>query len=228
MVTLGELQAEVEQRYAVLGLPAWPDPHPDRTEVGDEEYSRLTQPERYRVVHVRGRIWAEVLEAALGVAVSELSGEPMSRTRLGFDRGLRLSPDRAGTLPLFLLERDVPTESDASLAVLHLAVARPDLVVASEPDCGCDACDSGSADLLASIDATIGHVVGGPYVVLRGPQWHAEWHPDGGSAGSDGTGPDFRMLMELCRRLAAGEQVELPDGAEAFVGRSWIDADARG
>ena len=105
---------------------------------------------------------------------------------------------------------------------MNIAVARPDVVVETQPDCGCDACDSGSNDLLEAVDAAIRHVVGGPFVVLRGKKWHAEWHPEGGTAGSDGRGPGFHVLMDLCRRLAEGETVRLPKDTEALIGRTWI------
>ena len=109
---------------------------------------------------------------------------------------------------------------DAALVMdFIVAVAAPDVVVERQPDCGCDACDSGSTDLLEAVDATIRHVVGGPFVVLRGRNWHAEWHPGGGSAGG---GPDFRGLMDVCRRLAEGETVRLPKATEALVGCGWI------
>jgi hypothetical protein len=91
------------------------------------------------------------------------------------------------------------------------------------PDCGCDTCDQGSANLLHAIDRAIGIVVGGPSVALRGEGWDAQWHPDGGSSGGMGAGPDHGRLMESCRRLVDGEDVRLPDDAEAFVGRPWLD-----
>src|SRR5690606_16981512 len=127
-------------------------------------------------------------------------------------------------LPLLLLERDVVAEDrEVPLAVLDVAVVRPEIVVENRPDCGCDACDGGSTDLLEAIDAAVMRVVGGPFVVLRGPGWDAQWHPDGGRAGSSGKGPDFGATMELCRRLAAGERTPLPARTTAFVGRSWLD-----
>ena len=224
MVTLTELQERVASSYARLGLPSWPDPHPHRVSPRDEEYSRVTDPERYRIVHARAGVWADVLTEALGARAEGLAAVPVAvRGGEAFDRGVRLTPPRPGTLPLLLLERDVPTQTGATtLAVLHIAVVRPDVVVERQPDCGCDACDSGSGDLLEAVDATVRHVVGGPFVVLRGERWRAEWHPDGGSAGGDGRGPDFRMVMDLCRRLAEGETVRLPRNTEAFVGRSWL------
>jgi hypothetical protein len=105
---------------------------------------------------------------------------------------------------------------------LDIAVARPEVVVSSEPDCGCDACDSGSENLLASIDAAILQVVDGPFVVLRGNTWQAQWHRRGSSAGGDRRTPDLDLLVDMCRRLAEGENVPLPDHAEAFVGQPWI------
>lgn len=72
------------------------------------------------------------------------------------------------------------------------------------------------------LDEEYTRVVGGPLVVLRGDRWHARWHPDGGGSGGTGNGPDHDSAMDLCRRLAAGEQVRLPDGVAAAVGRSWL------
>ena len=57
--------------------------------------------------------------------------------------------------------------------MLDIAPARPDIVVATSPDCGGDACDCGSVDPLDAIDAMIGHVVGGPFGLLRGRDWNA-------------------------------------------------------
>ena len=222
MTTVSELQALVASSYERLDLPGWLDPHPGMTSPWDEEYSRVTDPGRYRIVHARARAWATVLEDALGVRSEVLEPAPAAGTG-AFDRGLRMVPGHADALPLLLLERDVPTQpGQAALAVLNIAVVRSDVVVEAQPDCGCDACDSGSSDLLEAVDAAIRHIVGGPFVVLRGHKWHAEWHPGGGSAGSDGRGPDFRVLMDLCRRLALGETVHLPKDTEALVGRPWI------
>lgn len=224
MTTVSELQARVASSYARLHLPTWPDPHPGRTSPQDEEYSRLSDPGRYRIVHARARTWATVLGSALGARSEGLArASAADAGSNAFDRGVRLVPRHPDALPLLLLERDVPTEPKrATLAVLDIAVARPDVVVETQPDCGCDACDSGSSDLLEAVDAAIRHIVGGPFVVLRGENWQAEWHPGGGSAGSNGQGHDFHALMDWCRRLADGETVRLPKDTEALVGRAWI------
>jgi hypothetical protein len=225
VVTVSELQAQVASRFERLNLPSWINPHPSMASPGEEEYSRVTDPERYRVVHARAHAWAAVLEDVLGARAEILSKG--STTRDGrpqlFDRGVRLTPREPGGLPLLLLERDAPTHGGgATLAVLDIGVGDPGAVVASVPDCGCDACDSGSLGLLDAIDSTVGHVVGGPFVVLQSKAWRAQWHPGGGRAGGQGRGPDVAKAMDLCRRLAEGQTVRLPRHTESLVGRSWL------
>jgi hypothetical protein len=224
MTTVGDVEARVAATYEDLGLPAWPDPHAGMGSPDDEEYSRLTDPGRYRIVHARARAWADALEDLLGARVETLGPPPSApSSRAAFDRGIRLVPPTPDGLPLLLLERDVFTMPDQdTLAALDIAVARAVVVVAREPDCGCDACDSGSRDLLDAIDSTIRHVIGGPFVVLRGEGWQAQWHPGGWRSGSDGRGHDWDALVEACRCLAAGDAVPLPEDAEAFVGRAWV------
>jgi len=56
-----------------------------------------------------------------------------------------LTPREARGLPLLLLERDASTpEGSGTQAVLDIGVGDPGVIVDSVPDCGCDACDSGS------------------------------------------------------------------------------------
>ncbi|GAA3988614.1 hypothetical protein GCM10022247_03910 [Allokutzneria multivorans] len=208
MVTSTELRARVAESFDGLGMPSWANPHPDGAQPRDEEYSRVTEPSRYDIVHARARAWTEHLGQQPGVRVEPIApGE-------NFDRGTKITSTRAGTLPLLLLEQD------AEHAVLRVAVAEPELEIALLPDCGCDACDWGCDDLLAAVDDKIAMVVGGPFVVLRGKDWHAQWHPGGGSAGG---GVDLGAMMELCRRLAGGEDVDLPQGTEAFAGAGWFN-----
>jgi hypothetical protein len=225
VVTVSDLQAQVASRFELLDLPSWTNPHPNMASPLAEEYSRVTDPERSRVVHSRARLWAAVLEDVLGARTETLTSgsfapdDPSEK----FDRGVRLTARKPGALPLLLLERDVPTlAGGATLAVLDVEVGDPGVRVASWPDCGCDACDSGSSDLLDAVDSTIGHVIGGPFVVLRGKKWRAQWHPGGGSASGEGRVPDFTEVMDLCRRLADGETVRLPRHTETLVGRSWL------
>ncbi len=216
MERLDEIRARVETAYASLGLPTWPDPHPDAAPARDEEYSRLTRPERYAIVHARARAWTDALTRLAGAVAAPLDAPDASDPHR-FDRGVRLSPPRPGTLPLLLLEHDTP------LPALHISVVRPAIRLQMLPDCGCDACDRGSDDLLEAIDLTIATVVGGPSVILRGHGWEAHWHPDGGSTHSAVHQLDHTHLMDLCRQLSAGGTPPLPAGTEVFVGRTWLD-----
>lgn len=203
MTTVGELRARVEAAYAVLDLPSWPDPWPDR-KPPDEAYSRETDPERYRIVGARARTWATVLQEALGVVVEDV--DPAG--------SLRVVSPRPGALPLLLVSED-PT-------VVRVSLADPEWPLDLVPDCGCDACDSGSASFLATLDDIVAEVVQGPTVLLRGPGWHAHWGPETRSAGGSPSHPDFDHLMELCRRVGEGESVDLPRGARVAVSRSWL------
>ncbi|WP_378031224.1 DUF6226 family protein [Actinoplanes sp. GCM10030250] len=192
----------MEERYAALGMPSWPNPHAGR-DASDEEYSRVTDPARYRILHARARVWTSVLAELPGVRVE----------------GERITSERPGTLPLFLAASLVPlTGQDGELPVLQISAGRPDVVVDRQPDCGCDACDWGSEDLLETVDERIRMIVGGPFVALKGDGWQAQWWPEGGSVS---TREDFEATMDLCRRVSAGEDVELPPGTEVFAGRSW-------
>ena len=66
---ISELRSEVAERYERLGLPSWPDPHPHLTPPKEEEYSRVTDPARYRLAGLRARAWVDALvSAGLGSA----------------------------------------------------------------------------------------------------------------------------------------------------------------
>jgi hypothetical protein len=190
-----------------------------------QEYSRLTDPGRYRIGPARARVWTEVLGAQPGISVAPLAPADLDdEGRLGrCDRGVRISSPRPGTLPVLLLTCDVRSASTPEpLPVVHICVVRPDVALTVQPSCGCDACDSGSDDLLSAIDDAIGQVVGGPFVALRAANWRANWHPEGANAEGTAPGLDFSALMGLCRRLAEGQDVP-PPGAEVFIGHSWFE-----
>lgn len=222
MTTPDALRALVEQRYALLDAPTWPSAYDwDESWPPSEAYSRVTDPERYRVVHLRARVWADVLAELLDVRVEPIEphGEP-ARTYRHVTGGSRLVPSAPGARPLLLVEAEVPHEEHAPLPVLDVVLDRPGFEVAGWPDCGCDACDTGSADLLEALDESVLAVVAGPYAMLRGNGWTAEWHPDGGGAGG---GPDVDLdhKSSLAERLGRGEEVTLPSGVEAVVSRGW-------
>lgn len=228
MTRAEDLQAQVDGRWAELDQPAWPPARGFRDSPADEEYSRVSDPARYRIVHERARVWAEVLGELPGVSLEPLgpglipvAGGDAPLAPFRYDRGTRLVCDRPRTLPLLFLERSGGWPGEAQLAVLHIAVVEPGVTLSSHPGCCCDACDDGSEAVLGSIDSAVLAVVGGPFALIRAPRWEARWHLDGSSSGGDGAGPDHEEVTALCRRLAMGEDPTLPRGARAYAGGSW-------
>lgn len=224
-MTPDNLRARVVAVYDRLGLPSWPPPRAEGAEPRDEEYSRVSDLHKYRVVHGRARAWTEALGALPGVVVERLG--PVTADRHAFSRGVRIHSPVPGTLPLVLLEQDAgSTEHGDVVDSLHVALqdaAHP--LDYGHPDCGCDACDFGSQGLLENIDDQVLSVVTGPFVLLEGKGWKATWYPDGGSMEGDTRAPsNFSAVMRACRSLADGGAPRLPRSSTALVGRSWLDA----
>lgn len=230
MTTWDELQRSVAAAYEAQHLPTWPNPRPDMAEPVHDDYSRVTDPDRYRIAHARSRAWRAVLTELPGVSVETIDA---GSAHLGpatsvEQRCVRVSSPLPGTLDLVLLEQDVRlTSGEGTLPVLRVAVSQPDLLLDAQPDCGCDACDSGSRDLLDAVDQAIRRVVEGPLVMLRGDRWGADWSPDRASSHGLGRGMfrrrmDHQDALRLCQQLAAGDAVRLPAGVEAFVGQPWL------
>ncbi|GAA1979179.1 hypothetical protein GCM10009718_14880 [Isoptericola halotolerans] len=221
---MDDLVRRVTERYDPLGLPSWPSPRPDGEEAREEEYSRVSDPDRYGIVHSRGLAWADVLGELPGITVERLWDADLVGPGLvgRFDRGVRLTCDRPGTLPVLLLEGDGGRFGERGLVpVLQVSLLRPELEVALLPDCGCDACDLGSEELLTALDDTLTELLRGPYVMLRGLGSFAYWHPGGGGASGDER--TFDDLMARCRRLASGDASAVPAGGEAWVNAPWFD-----
>ena len=123
----------------------------------------------------------------------------------------------------------MPQDDDGGvLPVLRVAVGAPGQVHALLPDCGCDACDPGSDELLEAVDQAVARAVG-TGVSLRGRhgQRRRDWHVHGrsdGTAEGQGRVPGwpFEALTDACRDLAAGGRPRLPRGTEATVRAGWF------
>jgi hypothetical protein len=160
----------VDEAFARLrgDLADWPHPRPDGRPAAVEEYSRVTDPERYRLLAARADAWVEVLTER-GTASAEVM-DPDEVAWVGsihgrFDR-VTVLRGRAGTQPVIVAW--APSQS-ADEAFVQVGVGRPAHVLESQPDCGCDACDTGSADLLGTVDsAFILALDGGVLVVHEG------------------------------------------------------------
>lgn len=246
MTTPAELRDAVARAYDRLDAPAWEDPHTDGRASLEEEYERVTDPARYGIIPLRARLWREALVVAGATATPvevdpEVQAEPYGPGTV--DRALRLDPPPAtqGALPILLLETDVPS-GGGILPVVRFALGTPADMWASHPDCGCDACDDGSANLLEAIDDSMARLLG-PTVSLRGrtsplgpvlqgrtsppgqsapTPWGFHWAQD--SAGGWGELPGgFEALHEACTALLRGEAPPLPEDTAVVVGRPWFD-----
>lgn len=130
------LLPDVEARFARRDpdLRLWDDPHPDR-DPDEAEYSRCLDPGKYRIIAVRVRAWADALAAAGHASLEEESSL------------LRIVPVVVGE-PSVEARFDGFDGVEDNMVTLGVAGADGELM----PDCGCDACDSGSADLLEQVD----------------------------------------------------------------------------
>lgn len=162
MVTEAELIARVDLAFAVTGrgLTGWPAPHPDRSPIG-EEYSRLSDPAKWRIVGARADAWRMAL-VETGLAALDRNAHVQWRTppQTVLSRVERVTPLVSGALPLIVARSQLGTVEDAGVT---LGVGDPAVSFALIPDCGCDACDSGSQGVLDEVDRYILGVVSGGF-----------------------------------------------------------------
>jgi hypothetical protein len=98
--------------------------------------------------------------------------------------------------------------------VIGIGIGSPPVMVAMEPDCGCDACDSGSADLLDVVDQAFVDVVSGEILHAEGDGWTlTETHERSQYTG----GINAAAIAASVRR---GD----PVGSRALIGRAWLSS----
>lgn len=190
-------------------LADWPDPHPDGSPPLEEEYSRETDPQRYRLLAVRTDAWIEAITAAgLGRAevvdpgaVEWMAEQHLAPSRVTVVRG------RPGTQPLVvgLLAEET---------FVQVGVGEPVEVLERQPYCGCDACDDGSERLLAAVDDAFVLVLSGGVYVVRERGKVVRRSLDGWSGTGDLSGGEAEHWLA---EAAAGE---LADGVVA--GEPWL------
>ena len=208
------LLADVEDAFAQTGAdtPGWEDPHHDPTAPGerrdsrDEEYSRCSDPGKYRILWTRAEAWTRVLTARGWADAVEI--EDGAQVSWAVDpytdlyRATVLRPRRPGAQPLVLV-RTAPDDATGSTDLAAADAVVPDLVVGFgepavavlEPDCLCDACDSGSRDLLEVLDQAILSIVDGSSEVVRSPDGSSKRTSFGAEGGSGTDGPaDFLRI----------------------------------
>lgn len=155
-----ELLDDVDAAFAVTGVqtPGWPNPNKDGLEPGEEAYERSTNPEKFLIVVARARAWTKVL-LDRGWARESSNVDWALRPIEAGGADTVLGPIAIGAVPL-VLTTHTPTDSDHPFNIT-IAAGYPAVRLASIPDCACDGCDSGSADLVKDMDMWVLSVVDG-------------------------------------------------------------------
>lgn len=210
MVTEQELLVAVDAAFKETGrgFDPWPDPHGEEGPA-DDEYSRLTDPGRYRIIGARADAWMQAL-AALGLATVDRGATVRWLSEVGvvFHRTDVVEPNAAGAWPLVVSRSRLGDVPDAGV---WLGRQVPATTVVWLPQCGCDACDSGSDAELGQLDRHIGGIVTGSYRHLsrRGREITAlgsrEW-----AASGLGAGDDVQAILDH------------PAGWDVAQGASWL------
>ena len=219
MVQVEELLAAVGAAFLQTSRESasWPDPYPepDRSSVPDEAYSRLTNPAKWRILRSRTDAWLiALLDAGLASVERDASVTWTTQPDQMLSRAERAVPVAVGALELIVSHSQIGDVDDAGVV---LGVGDPAECVNWFPDCGCDACDSGSQNELDHLDAHLRGIVTGSFRRLtRGKRvitviGDGRWSASGFST--------------TARRI--GHQVEAvlaePNGWNELSGRSWLD-----
>lgn len=178
LMDIEQVRAEMERRFAAMDPQPWPPPREPMDSPRQEEYSRVTDPARYRIVGQRATAWAEAAVALLGatyeaVPIPEGDDAPTS-WRAPLASSWRLASPRPGTIPLYVHATASPQAAGMLSGVL-VAIGRPGFDLELVPDCGCDACDWGSDGLLEQVDELIAAVLAGDLRAAKGADRQHEW-----------------------------------------------------
>lgn len=209
MLTRDELLAVVEEEFALTGrgFRTWPNPHAGRLP-REEEYSRVTDPGKWRIVGARAEAWLRAL-VRTGLADVERDAELTWRAEPAplVARADVAVPRAGGALAMVLARSRIGGLDGAGVL---LGVDRPTVLVTLIPDCGCDACDSGSALELENLDTHLMGIVSGEFRRLSdGDRVITVFH--NGSLATTGHLEDPRAVLAD------------PRGWDELAGSSWFD-----
>lgn len=188
----GVLLESVARAYATTpgARLEWPDPRLEwaQNEAPEAAYSRVSEPQRYRVIPDRVDAWLAALTERGIARVEHLDPADYVSSRI-------VRPVRAGAVP-FLVHTsrldggggefstgDPDTGGGPAVVVTFAAGDRT--VIEVVPDCGCDACDSGSRDLLECVDERILQFLEGGPVHASGPWGTKTWNLNGWQGSGD-------------------------------------------
>ena len=214
VTTEPELLTAVERAFEITGrgYAPWPDPHPDRSPP-EEQYSRLLDPAKWRILGARADAWFMALaENGLAVVERDVAVEWPEGRGAYIARTDRLVPLAPGALPIVIARSRLADLDDAGVI---LGVGDPPVLVSLCPDCGCDACDSGSQNDLDNLDRHLRGIVAGTFRRLtRGDRQITVIDEDGWSTRGRSWPPHRRD--EVARILAD------PTGWQETTGTSWL------
>jgi hypothetical protein len=215
VVVVEALRERVEAAFVETSraLSQWPDPHPDRSTMPDEAYSRITDAAKWRILAARTDAWLTALvDAGLATVEAEASPRWTSHSLPLIAHAERVIPVVPGALELVVAHSRIGDVDDAGIV---LGVGNPTECVAWIPDCGCDACDSGSANELDYLDVYMNGVVTGAFRRLTD-----------GSRTITVTGDDDRSTSGFEPR--SHDQVDAvladPTGWTELSGAPWLDS----
>lgn len=207
-----ELRGAVEHRFATTGAatPGWPDPHDGRVPA-EEEYSRLLDPAKYRILAVRVQAWLDVLVDRGAATVVDADPVPaIDGAALPPEEAWWVLPTAAGAQPVLVGFRSI---DGVPRTFVEVAVGARPASALEIPHCGCDACDFGSVTLLAELDDQIAEIVLGRFVRVAAPGWSMRTSSDGASA----QGEVPRDWVEIADRVRAGDA-----SYDALHGAPWL------
>ena len=210
MTGITELRRAMEEIYRrdAAHLPSWPDPHADRSPT-DDEYSRVLDPAKWRVVTARADAWASTLiEAGVATLHRDVRVDWVRPHGAPIHRVDRLESGRSGSLPLLLGHRGFEGLDDNALVI---GTADPAIELELVPHCGCDACDHGSQEVLDVVDGAIASVVTGAHRRLTDDDRWIDVRLDGWSASGEFGDHEIDDVLQS------------PVGWHEVSGSSWID-----
>nr|WP_281282350.1 DUF6226 family protein [Rhodococcus oryzae] len=157
------------------GKTAMDSPPPDA-------YDRVTNPERFAVLHPAARAMVEDLERRFDVQVERgEGGGGYIKTGATLTEYIRLVPTDPAAAPLVIGFTNFPGIFLRVGAWAEMAL----------PACGCDACNDDPADLLEKLDEYVAATAAGALTeritVAPDPWLETQWEGDGWSSGNRGS-----------------------------------------
>jgi hypothetical protein len=202
---LHDVIAEVTRRFDSRSSAGrqWNDPH-EHSDVADEEYSRVSEPERYAVAGARAMSWVDAL-----VGLQLATARNVATYGPADARAVLVTAVAPDALAILVVMGSMEGVDDA---VVALGVGDPAVLIGMEPFCGCDACDSGSDDLLTAIDDMFTGIMDGGLLYAEDEDWTLTVGVNGWSASGS---QDFDSLIDKAR---AGTSI----GRRMITGGPWL------